>query len=75
MAYDMGAKIDSLCVVNQMNGKIQVRGSKMLAYLDLAKEKSKLFKNFTIEAIPIVHLSTMSIESESVIQIKNQEYN
>ena len=57
MAHDVGAKIlhvksDSLLVVNQVNGKFQSKDSKMMAYLEFQKEKSKQFKKFTIEQIP-----------------------
>ena len=76
-----------------MNGEFQAKDLKMMAYLELAKEKSKQFEKFTIEQIPrdqntqadaqanlgsafnksmldnipIVHLSTSSIESERVV--------
>ena len=57
MACDLGAtilhlKIDSLLVVNQMNGEFQAKDSKMTAYLKFAKEKSERFEKFSIKQIP-----------------------
>ena len=57
MAHDLGEKIlhvksDSLLVVKQMNGEFQAKDSKMMAYLELAKEKLRQFQKFTIEQIP-----------------------
>ena len=50
MTQDLGAtvlhvKSDSLLVVNQMKGEFQVKDSKMMTYLKLAKTKSSALKN------------------------------
>ncbi|KAI3735861.1 hypothetical protein L6452_15382 [Arctium lappa] len=56
MAHYLGAtriyvKIDSLLVVNQMNGEFASKDSKMTAYLKVAKGKFEEFQEFSISPI------------------------
>ena len=43
---------DSLLIVSQIKGEFTAKDSKMTAYLDLAKQKTKLFDPFSITQIP-----------------------
>ncbi|KAJ9538829.1 hypothetical protein OSB04_031562 [Centaurea solstitialis] len=57
IAYNSGARhvhvrSDSLLVVNQINGDFQAKDSKMMMYLEIAKESIARFEEFTIEQIP-----------------------
>ncbi|KAJ9539491.1 hypothetical protein OSB04_032224 [Centaurea solstitialis] len=57
IAYNSGARrvhvrSDSLLVVNQVNGDFQAKDSKMMTYLEIAKESIARFEEFTIEQIP-----------------------
>ncbi|KAJ9538340.1 hypothetical protein OSB04_031073 [Centaurea solstitialis] len=57
IAYNSGARClhvrsDSLLVVNQINGDFQAKDSKMMVYLEIAKESIARFEKFSIEQIP-----------------------
>ncbi|KAJ9541250.1 hypothetical protein OSB04_027756 [Centaurea solstitialis] len=57
IAYNSGARrlhvrSDSLLVVNQINGDFQAKDSKMMVYLEIAKESIARFEKFSIEQIP-----------------------
>ncbi|KAJ9552481.1 hypothetical protein OSB04_016526 [Centaurea solstitialis] len=55
--YNSGARClhvrsDSLLVVNQINGDFQAKDSKMMVYLEIARERIARFEKFSIEQIP-----------------------
>ena len=57
LAYDLKANSlhvfsDSLLIVSQVKGEYAAKDSKMPLYLDLVKEKAKLFEEFSIKQIP-----------------------
>ncbi|KAJ9542262.1 hypothetical protein OSB04_028768 [Centaurea solstitialis] len=57
IAYNSGARClhvrsDSLLVVNQINGDFQAKDSKMMVYLEIARESIARFEEFSIEQIP-----------------------
>ncbi|KAJ9552166.1 hypothetical protein OSB04_016211 [Centaurea solstitialis] len=57
IAYNSGARClhvrsDSLLVVNQINGDFQAKDSKMMVYLEIARESIARFEKFSIEQIP-----------------------
>ncbi|KAJ9544306.1 hypothetical protein OSB04_024013 [Centaurea solstitialis] len=106
IAYNSGARrlhvrSDSLLVVNQINGDFQAKDSKMMVYLEIAKESIARFEKFsieqiprdlnvqadalanlgsafnepTLESIPIIHLTTSSIEAKEKVQMVEEVYN
>ncbi|KAJ9547211.1 hypothetical protein OSB04_019754, partial [Centaurea solstitialis] len=51
-ARRLHVRSDSLLVVNQINGDFQAKDSKMMVYLEIAKESIARFEKFSIEQIP-----------------------
>ncbi|KAJ9552762.1 hypothetical protein OSB04_016807 [Centaurea solstitialis] len=49
---NLHVRSDSLLVVNQINGDFQAKDSKMMVYLEIAKESIARFEKFSIEQIP-----------------------